>query len=122
MARDVAQGFGKALAHVPEEGFLTCNLVGDGPFGSADAADLGADPAGLLERHRPGIEDTAAERGVDLAEQLRGGIRWRCDRARTRLGYAPAYDFDAFLAAWRRDETWPEVASTGPGWGLPADT
>lgn len=117
--RDVVSCVRDALAHDPQSGFDTFNVFADVPFGREDAARLGTDRDAVLESYWPGVVDDVRQRGLNLDELVTGRMVWRCDKAKDRLGYAPAHRFDDFLAAWRAGDE-EHLVISGARWGVPA--
>lgn len=116
--RDVAQAVLLALEHRPDGGFDAFNIFAETPFGEGDAARLARDPAGVVETYWPGLSDVAAERRLDLGELIWGWAVWSIEKAKKKLGYAPRYDFGAFLDALRRNDPSHYPFADVPRWGV----
>lgn len=132
--RDLAQAFRLALEH-DEVQTGTFNLFSPTPFEVEDETRLVTDPRAVLSKHYSGIDALlTAARGHDLeaarwfrvtneGEVVPESIRvyWKCDRARTVLGWEPRYDFDRFLgdlkdgqAPYVRENTYPVPNAPAP--------
>ncbi len=132
--RDLAQAFRLAL----EDDAMrtgTFNLFSPTPFDVEDEAQLVTDPLAVLRRHYPDVDAlvTAARGrlldearwyrltadGAVVPEPIR--VYWKCDRARTVLGWRPRYDFARFLgelkdggAAYVRENRYPVANAPSP--------
>jgi nucleoside-diphosphate-sugar epimerase len=104
--------------HKPDGGFDTFNVFAPVPFSDAEAGELARDPVAVIERHWPGTAALLAQRHLDSTALVWGWAIWRSRRATDLLGWRPAYDFAAFLDAFRaRDEHFYPFGDS-PRWGV----
>jgi UDP-glucose 4-epimerase len=109
--RDLARAFRLALEN-EDVRTGTFNLFSPTPFEVEDEPRLVADPLAVLRRYYPGVDAlvTAARGrqveearwyrltsdGAVVPEPIR--VYWKCDQARTVLGWQPRFDFARFLS------------------------
>ncbi|HUP26945.1 MAG TPA: NAD(P)-dependent oxidoreductase, partial [Chloroflexia bacterium] len=115
--RDVAQAVMLALEYQPPEGFDFFNIFASVPFGADDAPRLNDDPGSAIEKHWPGTLDLVRQKGLDLDELIWGRTIWLPDKAKSLLGYRPAYNFDEFLEALRSGNKAHYPFAGLPHWG-----
>jgi UDP-glucose 4-epimerase len=115
--RDVAQAVGLALDHQPTDGFAAFNVMADNGLRPADVADFARDTSAALEARWPGAGELVARRGIKLTDLVWGGALYTVETARRELGYRPAYDFNAFLQAWRKGRSSHYPYAHEPWWG-----
>ncbi len=119
--RDVGQAVALALHHEPAGGFAAFDIMADSGLSAEDLPGIDADLRGTLEERRPGTAGLVAEHGLDLDELMWGRLVFPVDRARTELGYRPAYDIGAFLDAWRRGDRGHYPRADEKWWGVDGD-
>jgi nucleoside-diphosphate-sugar epimerase len=89
-ARDVAQGFAKALEAQLRQ-FEALNISAATPFLQGDCHALFADAPGVLKERCPSLVTAFVERGWALPQSI--DRVYVIDRAREILGYAPAFSW-----------------------------
>lgn len=117
--RDVAQAAFSALSYQPEGGFDFFDIFAQTPFGPADAAPLHEDAEAVIEKYWPGSTAFFAEKGLKPKELIWEYLIWPIDKAISKLGYAPKYNFTEFLQAFKEDrleEHYP--FANMPHWGV----
>ncbi len=119
--RDVGQAVALALHQEPAGGFAAFDIMADSGLSAEDLPRLDADLRGTLEERWPGTPGLVAEHGLDLNELIWGRLIFPVNRARTQLGYRPAYDFTAFLEAWRRGDQGHYPRAGEKWWGVDRD-
>ena len=120
--RDVGQAVAAALAHEGATGFEAFNIMADNGLTPQDTPSLAQDIARTLELRWPGTNDLVRARGANLDDLVWGGALYPMDKARNELGYRPAYDFAAFLQAWRQGETSHYPFADEEWWGTQRPT
>lgn len=116
--RDVADAVVRSLTYEPPGGFDAFDVMAHVPFTREEAALMASDPAGLIDRHWPGVVALAKERGADIPSLIWGETLWPIDKARRGLGWSPRHNFGEFVEAWRaRDESYYLFAGL-PQWGM----
>jgi nucleoside-diphosphate-sugar epimerase len=120
--RDVGQAVAAALDAEPAHGFEAVDVMADCGLSAEDVPRLEHDLAGLLEERWPGTLALVREHGLDLGELVWGRLLFPVDRARALIGYAPRYDFAAFLQAWRRGDSGHYPYAHEPWWGAERPT
>ena len=103
--RDVAHAVQLSLEHEPERRFDTFDIMADTPFVPEDARAMNDDPAAVIERYWPGSNELFEQKHIDVRANMSAKFLWPVDKARSVLGYRPAWTFDAFLDALRTGET-----------------
>ncbi len=91
--RDVVAAAELAVEHA-DAAFEALPVLRQDPFTEQDVNAWAADPAAVLERHRPGAADLVRRYALSLPERI-----GRPDpvEARACLGYRPRYNFFSFL-------------------------
>ena len=99
---DVVSAHLRALEMAPQLGFDKLIISATTPFTAADAPDLRSNAPAVLRKRVPGFEAVYAARGWKAP----AGIDrvYVNDRARSRLGWEPVYDFGRILHHLARDE------------------
>ena len=118
--REVADAVVRALAHDPDRGFDAFDVMADTPFDASDARALATDPAAAIERYWPGTAALVEQLDLDLGELVWGWAVWPVEKAKRTLGYAPRFDFAAFLDALRRGDREHYPFAGLPQWGVGA--
>ncbi len=101
---DVVSAHFCALEKAAALGFGRFIISATTPFERADAAGLGRDAAGVLERHVPEYARIFAARGWRMLPTL--DRVYDNERARRLLGWRPLYDFRGALAALAAGRDW----------------
>jgi nucleoside-diphosphate-sugar epimerase len=98
---DAAQANELALGAVLAEDFAceTFLIQSAKPFADEDWPELGTNPDAVIERYYPGTLELLATHHLHLP---RVHLRYNIDKAITRLGYDPQYNFEQFLSQLRR--------------------
>lgn len=120
--RDVGQAVTRAIDHQTPDKFAAFNIMADSGFGPDDLRELDEDLTGAIESRWPGTLQLAQQNGLDLEELMWGRLLFPIQHAREVLGYQPAYNFDAFLRAWRRGDTAHYPFAHEPWWGAARPT
>lgn len=95
---DVVSAHLAAARRAPELGFARYVVSAPPPFHRSDLAELGRDPAAVLERRAPALAALLADRGRPVPPV----DRVYCpDRAVAELGWTPVWDVDAVVARVR---------------------
>jgi UDP-glucose 4-epimerase len=93
---DVVTSHLLALEKAPAIGFDRFIITATAPFAREDAARLGVDAPGVVARHFPDFPSIYSKRGWTMLPVL--DRVYVNERARTVLGWRPAYDFARVLA------------------------
>lgn len=116
--RDVAQAAFRALSYEPKDNFEAFNIMADVRFGASDARDLQQNTVPTLEKYYPGLTELMESKSWSAPSVLWGRTLWSIENAKTRLGFAPQFNFAEFLDAVRSGKTdYVPVCGT-PWWGV----
>jgi UDP-glucose 4-epimerase len=117
--RDVSQAF---LLGLSNETILfdAFNVMAEVPFSMEQLTQWKQEPAMLLKRDFPGIEELVETQGENLDELARmwGFTYWSIDKAKRVLGYTPHHNFPDFYNALKAgNEAYYPYANI-PWWGV----
>lgn len=93
---DVVSSLVLALKKAPSIGFEKFIITATAPFGPEDAAELGVDAPTVIARRFPTFPAIYAKLGWKMLPTL--DRVYVNERARTKLGWQPKYDFERVLA------------------------
>jgi UDP-glucose 4-epimerase len=110
---DIVTAHLHAISKAPELGFDRFIVSATTPFTGEDLMDLRTDAAAVVRRRCPSYEAEYARRGWSLPRGI--GRVYVNERARTRLGWQPRYDFGSILRRLSEDEDYrsPLAAAIG---------